>query len=241
VQRLDAGQIDLGNLAQSAPHKGKLGEVDAIDLDLAGGQVAIIQQHFGRLARPDRGQFRQADRLPQQRRNRLPGVREAVLDQAVLLDGFGDASQAVLDLAQDVDGRPFVGAVRGLAGGLVDRPVGRHLAEQLARRVRLASHETAVAGDVPEAVQQFAVGIAERVLLSGRGGVVVAAEFQQSAEANSAARSCEHRCQARMALLLVIQRPAALRAALSSDVIPSRYSSSVVIHCSRQRCPAGVS
>ncbi len=118
-----------------------------------------LQFHFGLVARLDRGDLRQLDRLPQEIGDRFLGVGEAVFHEAILADRRRRLAQPVMDLAEDVDRLPLVRAFDLAAAGLVDVfPLG-HLAAHVQRRLVLALGELAVADDVAIAVDKVAFSI----------------------------------------------------------------------------------
>ena len=85
----------------------------------------------------------------------------------------------MIDLAEDVDRLPLVAA--GLLAarvGIDPRGLG-HLAAHFQGRLVLAAGEVAVAHHVPEAIQQFALGIAIGVAIARGSGVLVGPQVQQ--------------------------------------------------------------
>ena len=179
VVRADAGQVDLRDAAQAPLQEAELHQVDAIDLQVAGGDVSEFQLHLGRLARLEGDDLGQFDRLVEEVGDRLLGVDELVFDTAIFADRVGGSAQAVIDLAEDVNGLPLVAAGLLTARvGIDPRGLG-HLAAHLQRCLVLAAGEMAVAHHVPEAIQQFALGIAIGVAIARGGGVLVGPQVQQ--------------------------------------------------------------
>ena len=176
---MDACQIDLLDAAASLPTQGVFQQIDPVDLDLARRGVAVFQRNGDRLSRPDHGGRWQFHGFAQERRDGLPCIGKAVLDQPVLSNGLGDTSLTVFDLSQQIDGGPFVDAVRRAARRGIDRTAGHDLSQQLASWFWLPGDKMPVAGEVPEAVEQRTVRIARGVLLTGCRGLLEASEFQQ--------------------------------------------------------------
>ena len=179
MQRTDAGQIDPRDAPQAPLQETELHQVDAVDLHVAGGEIAELQFHHHGFSRLEGGCLGQFDRFAEEVVDGSPGVAESVFDAAVFAHRVGGLAQAVVNLSQDEDRPPLVGAFLGPSRLRVgDLGLG-HLAAHLDRLFRLSGDETAVADNVPEAVQQVALGIAPGIADARGRGLPIVLHLQQ--------------------------------------------------------------